>query len=99
MSLQTNRKYKATIILDTRGYDAPVETLEEKVSGLFKELGGEVESVENIGRQEFVRVTEKDHTGDTYLQVKVSGGPSLPADFQERIRLDKQIKRALLESA
>ncbi len=99
MSLQTNRKYKATIILDTRGYDAPVETLEEKVSGLFKELGGEVESVENIGRQEFVRVTEKDHTGDTYLQVKVSGAPSLPADFQERIRLDKQIKRALLESA
>lgn len=99
MSLQKNRNYKATLILDSRGYDAPVETLEEKVTGLFKEVGGDVEAVENLGRQEFVRVTEKDHTGDTYLQVKVSGGPSMPADFQERIRLDKQIKRALIESA
>jgi small subunit ribosomal protein S6 len=99
MSLQKNRKYKATIILDSRGYDAPVETLEEKISGLFKEVGGDVESVENIGRQEFVRVTEKDHTGDTYLQVKVSGAPTMPGDFQERIRLDKQVKRALIEVA
>ena len=99
MSLQNNRKYKLTLILDTRGYDAPVENLEEKVSGLLKELGGEVESIENIGRQEFVRVTEKDHTGDTYLQIKASGDASFPAAFQERIRLDKQIKRALLESA
>ncbi len=87
------------MILDTRGYDAPVETLEEKVSTLLKELGGDVEGVENLGRRDFVRVTEKDHTGDTYLIIDVSGSPSLPGDLQERIRLDKQIKQAVVQSA
>lgn len=87
------------MILDTRGYEAPVETLEEKVSVLLKELGGDVEAVENLGRQDFVRVTEKDHTGDTYLIIDISGPPSLPGDLQERIRLDKQIKQAVVQSA
>jgi len=87
------------MILDTRGYDAPVETLEEKISTLLKELGGEVEAVENLGRRDFVRVTEKDHTGDTYLLIDLSGPRSLPGDLQDRIRLDKQIKQAVVQSA
>lgn len=95
MSLQTTRKYKLTVILDTRGYDAPVESLEEKVTGMVKELGGEVSAMENLGRQDFVRITEKEHTGDTYLQAEVSGPASLPGDLQERIRLDKQVKRVM----
>ena len=99
MTLQKNRKYKLTVILDTRGYDEPVETLEEKVSALLKELDGAVESVDNLGRQEFVRVTEKGHTGDTYLEVVVAGPPSLPATLQERVRLDKQVKRIMVQSA
>ncbi|MFO7725721.1 MAG: hypothetical protein R6V45_09250 [Oceanipulchritudo sp.] len=44
-------------------------------------------------------MTEKDHTGDTYLIIDVSGSPSLPGDLQERIRLDKQIKQAVVQSA
>lgn len=96
---QNNRKYKLTIILDTRAYEAPVETLEEKISGILKDLGAEVESVDNLGRKEFIRVTEKEHTGDTYLQVQASGPAGLPAAFQERIRLDRNIKRAMVEAA
>jgi small subunit ribosomal protein S6 len=96
---QISRKYKLTVILDTRGYDAPVESLQEKFTGMLKELGGEVTAMENIGRQEFVRVTEKGHTGDTYLLVEASGPAQFPGDLQERIRLDKQIKRVLIQSA
>jgi len=99
MSLQKNRKYKVTIILDSRGYDAPVETIEEKVSVLLQELGGEVASLENLGRREFTRITEKGHVGDSYLSVEVSGPATLPAAFQERIRLDRLIKRGLFQSA
>ncbi|HSH09640.1 MAG TPA: 30S ribosomal protein S6 [Oceanipulchritudo sp.] len=99
MSLQKNRKYKINIILDSRGYDAPVGTIEEKVSALLKDLGGEVATMENQGRRDFTRVTEKGHTGDTYLYVEVSGPASLPAAFQERIRLDRLIKRGLFQSA
>jgi small subunit ribosomal protein S6 len=98
MSLQKNRKYNVTIILDTRGYDSPVATLEEKVTELLKESGGDVESLENLGRRDFTRVTEKDHTGDTYLQVVVTGGATLPATFLEKVRLDKLIKRSLFQS-
>ena len=99
MSLQKNRKYKITIILDSRGYEAPVDTLEEKVSQLLKDAGGEVESMENLGRHEFIRITEKGHTGDSYLSVVVAGPATMVGVFQESIRLDRLIKRALFQSA
>ena len=95
---QKNRKYNVTIILDTRGYEAAVSTIEEKVTEQLKETGGEVESLENLGRRDFSRVTEKDHTGDTYLQVVVSGPANLPADFQESVRLDRLYKRTMFKS-
>ena len=96
---QDKRNYKITVILDSRGYEAPVETLEEKVTTLLTELGGEVESLDNLGRIDFVRVTEKDHTGDTYLILKVKAGPEMPVALQDRIRIEKNIKRAMVESA
>ena len=99
MSLQKNRKYKVTIILDTRGYEAPVETIEETVSVIFKELNGEVESIDNVGRRDFIRITDKNHTGDSYLDVVISGPATLPAEFQEKTRLNKLIKLALFQSA
>ena len=95
---QKNRKYNLTIILDTRGYEAPVSTIEETVTEKLKESGGDVESLENLGRRDFSRVTEKGHTGDTYLQVVVSGPANLPADFQESVQLDKLYKRTMFKS-
>ena len=76
-----------------------METIEEKISGLLGELGGEVESLENLGRRDFARVPDNRHTGDTYLIIAVSGGASLPASFHERVRLDRVIKRCMFESA
>jgi len=87
-----------TFILDTRGYEHPVATLEEKVTEQLKQAGGEVESLENLGRHDFIRVTDKDHTGDTYLEVVVTGPATLPAAFQESIQLDTLIKRTLFQS-
>ena len=98
MSLQATRKYKVMIILDTRGYDAPVDTIEEKVSGIFSGAGASVESLENLGRHDFVRITDKGHTGDTYLQAVVSGPATVPATFQEQTRLDKLIKRSMFQT-
>ena len=95
---QKNRKYNVTIILDTRGYESPVATIEEKVTEQLKESGGDVESLENLGRRDFSRVTEKNHTGDTYLEVVVTGPASLPADFHERVRLDRLFKRTMFKS-
>jgi small subunit ribosomal protein S6 len=99
MSQQNNRKYNVTIILDTRGYEAPVETIEETVTTRFTDLGGTVESIENLGRKDFTRITEKDHTGDTYLSLVVTGAATLPAAFQDATRLEKLIKLSLFQSA
>lgn len=99
MSDPTKRTYQLTVILDTRGYEAPVESLEEKITTLLGELGGEVGKVENLGRMEFTRVTEQDHTGDTYLSVQASGPANMPDELQDRIRLDDQIKRIMVRSA
>jgi small subunit ribosomal protein S6 len=92
------RKYDATIILDTRNYAEAVESLNEKVTQLFDQAGATVEKIENLGRKDFVRVTDLKHVGDTYLQVRISGTPASVNAFQESIRLEKQIKRALIRS-
>jgi small subunit ribosomal protein S6 len=76
-----------------------VETIEEKVAELLKAVGGEVESLENLGRRDFIRITERGHTGDSYLTAVVSGPAAMPGAFQESIRLDKLVKRAMFQSA
>jgi small subunit ribosomal protein S6 len=96
---QINRKYNVTIILDSRGYEAPVETIEEKVTELLKTAGGEVESLENLGRRDFIRITDKGHTGDSFLSLVVSGPATMPGAFQDSIRLDNLVKRAMFQSA
>lgn len=98
MSDPTKRNYQLTVILDTRNYEAPVETLEEKLTSILSELGGEVGKMENLGRMEFARLPDEHHTGDTYLTVEASGPANLPGDLQERIRLDGEIKRVMVRA-
>lgn len=98
MSLnQKNRTYRATVILDTRGFEQPVETLIEKLSGIFTTLGAKIDSTENLGRYDFARTIDRNHTGDTYLQYTITAAPEVPAAFREKVRLDKTVKRVLIE--
>ncbi len=97
MSATLTKSYRATFILDTRGYEDPVENLVEKLSGIIKELGGEVSETENHGRRDFARVTDAKHTGDSYVIFHFSGPLSLPAELHEKLRLDKTVKRLLVE--
>jgi small subunit ribosomal protein S6 len=87
------RNYRTTVILNTQGYEDPVENLVNKVSDLLKELGAEVANVDNIGYQAFVSGPVKKHAGDIFVVYEFSGGPDLPAQLEEKTRLDKTIKR------
>ena len=49
----TKNKYKATFILDTRGYEEPVDTLIEKLKTTLQSIDCEVENVENAGQKDF----------------------------------------------
>ena len=90
---KNNKKYRATFILDSRSTESPVESLIEKLVEAISAVGGKTERVENLGRHDFVRITEKGHTGDFYLQVYFEGPPDSIAQLNENLRLDKTVKR------
>jgi small subunit ribosomal protein S6 len=96
---QTQRKYKATFILDNRGKE---DTVEQIIEGVKKEIAavhGEVTSVENLGRRDFARKTDKQFPSGVYMQLNFSAPAGAPAQLHERLRLNDSVYRALVESA
>ena len=93
------RKYRASFIFDSRGIETSAETQIEHLTSVLESIGGEVEKVENLGRKDFARVTEHDHGGDVYLHIHYEGPPTATRELQERLRLDKSVKRVYVEKA
>ena len=58
MSTTTKRNYRATFILDNRGKEDSAEQIIDGVKQDITALGGEVGVVENLGRKDFIRVTD-----------------------------------------
>lgn len=94
----TKRKYRLSFIFDTRGYEEPAEGLIELARQTLTELGAEILEAGELQRREFVRVTDRHHAGDFYLHLTAEGPPSLNREIQERFRLEKRVKRILVES-
>lgn len=99
MSEQTvKRPYKATFILNTRGVESPIEDQIAALETALKESGGDIRETKNLGRLEFVRVTERDHTGDFFVEIHFDGPTDTNTRIQDKLRLDKTVKRILIES-
>jgi ribosomal protein S6 len=98
MTETQQRNYRVTFILNTRDYDQPVDALVGTIKDALQGAGATVGEVRNLGRLDFIRVTDKRHTGDVYIQMDFSGAADLPAKITERFRLEKTVKRVLLES-
>lgn len=93
MSVTVTRNYRAFVILDTRGYEEPVETLIEKITTILNEGGAEVSKVENLGHRDFVVGASNKHGGDIYASFDFSGPAELPSLLAEKTRLDKTVLR------
>jgi small subunit ribosomal protein S6 len=93
-----NRNYRATFILDNRGQEDSVDQLIENVKQELASVSGEVTSVENLGRREFVRVTDPKLTGATYVQMNFSAPATTPAQLRERLRLNHSVYRTFVET-
>jgi small subunit ribosomal protein S6 len=94
----TQRKYRATFILDNRGKE---DAIEQIIDGVKKEIvanKGEVTAVENLGKKDFVRVTDRKFTGAAYVQVDFSGPPEITAQLKERLRLNQTVYRTFVVS-
>ncbi|MBO6102519.1 MAG: 30S ribosomal protein S6 [Opitutales bacterium] len=93
------KKYKATFVLDTRGYDQDVETLIEKLKGVIASVGGSVESAENLGVKEFSRTPDRKFVSGIFVEVKFDGPVSAPAQIKEKLVRDKTVNRLMVQSA
>ena len=96
---QTKRNYHATFILDNRGKE---ETVDQIIEGVKKEIAavqGEVTAVENLGKKEFVRVTDGRFPEAIYVQIDFTGPVDSPRHLHERLRLNSTVYRALVQSA
>ncbi len=85
--------------MDNRGRAETVDQLVEGVKKVIAEVQGEVSAVENIGKKDFIRVTDKKLTGATYVHVNFAAPATAPAELIERLRLNDSVYRTFIQSA
>lgn len=95
----TNRNYRASFILDNRGKEETVDQIVEGVKKVIAEVKGEVTAVDNIGKKDFARVTDKKLTGAHYVHINFSAPADAPANLREKLRLNGSVYRTFIQSA
>jgi len=94
----TIRNYRATFIIDNRGKEETVEQIIDGVKQVIVSTSGVVTAVENLGRRDFVRVTDPKLTGATYVKVSFSAPHDGPAHLKEKLRLNRSVYRTFVET-
>lgn len=92
------RNYRATFILDNRGQEDSVDQIIENVKQEVAAVSGEVSSVENLGRRDFIRVTNPKFPGGAYVQMNFTAPPTTPSQLHERLRLNRSVYRTFIEA-
>ncbi|MDE6432538.1 MAG: 30S ribosomal protein S6 [Opitutales bacterium] len=95
--MNNKRSYRASFILDLRGYSDPIETIFDKLKNIISGLGGEINDFKNLGQKEFQYAVDKKYTNGTYIQVLFSALSGVPAAIKEKLKLDKTINRIFIE--
>ncbi|HWA11246.1 MAG TPA: 30S ribosomal protein S6 [Opitutaceae bacterium] len=94
----TKRNYRATFILDNRGKEDSIDQIIEGVKKEISAVQGDVTGVENIGKKDFVRVTDRKFTGAAYVHVNFSAPADGPAQLKERLRLNHNVYRTFVQA-
>lgn len=95
---QNKRNYRATFILDNRGKEDSIEQILDGVKNEISAVEGEISTVENLGKRDFVRVTDKKITGATYVQVDFTAPSAGPAALKDRLRLNNSVYRTFVQA-
>ncbi len=91
-----NKKYQTTFILDTRGYNEPVETLVEKLKGIIESVGCKIEASENLGQKNFARATDRSFPAGIYVRFDYEGPTNSASVIREKLRLDRTVDRFIV---
>ena len=94
---QTKRNYRASFILDNRGKEDSIDQIIDGVKKEITAIQGEVTSVENIGRRDFIRKTDPQFPSGVYVNMAFSAPAGAPAQLHERLRLNDSVYRAIVE--
>ena len=94
----TKRTYKTTLILDTRDQEKPVEELLKDVKAVLETLDATVTKENDLGRREFVRVTDRKYTAGHYFELTIDAPGNFADDVQTKFRLDKLVYRIIVQS-
>jgi small subunit ribosomal protein S6 len=94
----TKRNYRASFILDNRGKEDSVDQIIDGVKKEIAAVEGEVTGIENLGKKDFVRVTDRKFTSGAYVQVAFSAPAEAPAQLKERLRLNSSVYRTFVQS-
>jgi small subunit ribosomal protein S6 len=97
--MSNTRNYQAVFILNTRNQNESASEVTSDLKTILKSLGAEVTGENSLGRLDFVRVTDRKETNGHYVVLDFTGSPSSPAALQEKLRLDKRVKRVIVFSA
>jgi small subunit ribosomal protein S6 len=95
----TNRNYRASFILDNRGREETIDQIVDGVKKVITEVKGEVTAVDNIGRKDFARVTDKKLTGAHYVHINFTAPADAPQHLREKLRLNGSVYRTFIQSA
>lgn len=93
----TNKRYRATFILDTRNHTEAVDALVDSIKENINGLGASVTKAENLGTKEFARVTDRNMPSGIYVQYEFEAPTNVPGQFQERFRLDRTVDRVVIQ--
>lgn len=97
-AIATKRNYRASFILDNRGKEDSIDQIVEGVKKDIAAVQGEVTAVENLGKKDFVRVTDRKFTSGAYVQVAFSAPAQAPSQLKERLRLNNNVYRTFVQS-
>jgi small subunit ribosomal protein S6 len=95
----SQRNYRASFILDNRGKEETVDQIVDGIKHVIAEIKGQVGTVENVGKKDFARITDKKLTGAHYVQITFSGPADAPAHLREKLRLNGSVYRTFIQSA
>lgn len=98
MSATTNNNYKTTFILDLRESEDDSAKVVADLTAILAALGGTVSESEDLGMREFARAADRRYTQGHYVEVYFDGPSTVPAQLQEKLRLDKRVNRIFVES-
>ncbi len=98
MSATKTKNYKISFIFDLRESEDDTQKVIDDIKSLLTTLGGEATDTEELGMREFARAADQRLTQGHYVQIHISGGPSVPAELREKLRHDRRVNRMFVES-